>query len=129
MTRISRLPKIVRILGYVRRFVKNYRTHPRLDFQAAVQNVAYATTATGGVQTRDGIKRRLGLGTEESDDAGESYVTKTCVGTGVAFGTENNLKNSRENNIDTRFGNDTNVRLQTVSYRAGIGRLSTWREK
>ena len=129
LTRISRLPKIVRILGYVRRFVKNCRTHPRLDFQAAIQNVAYATTATGGIQTRDGIKRRLGLGTDESDNAGESYGTKTGVGTGVGFGTENKLKNSRENNIDTRFGNGTNVRLQTVSYRVGIGRLGTWRDK
>ena len=91
--------------------------------------MAYATTATGGTQIRDGIKRRLGLGTEESDDAGESYVTKTGVGTGVGFGTENNLKNSRENSFDTRFGNGTNLRLQTVSYRDGIGRLGTWREK
>ena len=129
LTRFSRLLKIVRILGYVKRFVKNCRTHPRLDFQAAVQNVAYATTATGGIQTRAGIKRRLGLGAEESDDDGESYGTKTGVGTGVGFGTENNLKNSRENNTDTRFGNGTNLRLQTVSYRDGIRRLGTWREK
>ena len=69
------------------------------------------------------------MGTEESHDAGESFGTKTGVGKGVGFGTENNLKNSRENNIDTRFVNGTNVRLQTVSYRDGIGRLGTWREK
>ena len=46
LTTFSRLPKIVRILGYVMRFVTNCRTHPRLDLQAAVQNVAYGTTAT-----------------------------------------------------------------------------------
>ena len=54
LTRFSRLSKTVRILGYIKRFVKNCRTHPRLDFQAAVQNVAYATTATGGIITQDG---------------------------------------------------------------------------
>ena len=94
LTGFSRLSKSVTILGYVMRFVKNCRTHPKLDFQAAVQNVAYATTATGGIHIRDGFCRRFGLGTEESDDARERYDPKTGVGTGVGFGTENNRKNS-----------------------------------
>ena len=92
LTRFSGLSKIVRILGYVKRISKNCRTHPRLNFQAVVQNVAYATTATGGIRTQFGIERRLRLGKEESDDAEDSYGTKIGVGTGVGFGTENNGK-------------------------------------
>ena len=60
--------------------MKNSRPHPRLDFQAAVQNVAYATTAEGGLNTQDGIGTRSGSRTEESDYARESYGTKTGVG-------------------------------------------------
>ena len=95
-----------------------------MDFEAAVQNVAYATTATGGnncINNRKGIGTRLGLRTEESDEKG--------VGAGVSFGTENNRKNSMKNDIDARLGNGTNVTLQTDSFRDGIGRLGIWREK
>ena len=65
----------------------------------------------------------VALRREKSDDAREGYGTKTGVGTRVGFGTENNRKNSMENDNDTRFGNGTNLRLQTVSYRDGIGSL------
>ena len=92
-TRFSRLSKIVRILNYIKRFVKNCRIHPRLDFQAAVQNVTYATTAEGYIFFRDGIGTRLGLRTEESDDSRKGYGTKTDFGTGRGFGTESNRKN------------------------------------
>ena len=44
LTRFSGLSKIVWILGYVKRFVKNYRGHNIV--QKAVQNVAHAPTAT-----------------------------------------------------------------------------------
>ena len=119
LTRFSRLSKIVRILGYVKRFVKKCRIHPRLDFQAAAQNVAYATTATGGIQTRYGIERRLGLGTEESDDAGKVMVQKQLLVQVYVLVLRIIRKTT---SFDTRFGIGTNVRLQTVSYRDGNGR-------
>ena len=37
-------------LRYIKRIVKNCRMHHRLDFQAAVQNVAYKASAKGGVK-------------------------------------------------------------------------------
>ena len=81
------------IICFIKRFVKNYRIHPRMIFQAAIENVPYATFATGGIITRNDIGTKLGLRTEWSDDAREGYGTKTGVGTGVGFGIESNRKN------------------------------------
>ena len=94
LTRFSRLSKDVRTLGYIKRFVKNCRTHPRLDVQAAVPNVADATTATGDIDTRESIGPRLVLRTEESDDAREGYASKSAVAKGGSVGTESKRKYS-----------------------------------
>ena len=69
----------------------------------------------------------LGLRAEKSDDSREGYGTKTGVGTGGGFDTEITEK-LKGNDIDTRFGNGTNLRLQTVCHRECIGRLGM-REK
>ena len=68
--------------------------------------------------------------TEESDNVRKGYDTKTGVGTRVSFGIENIRLNSKENGIGNRRGDGTEVILQPVSNRDGIGtKLSMRRQK
>ena len=122
--------KIVRIVEYIKRFVKTCRTQSTFDDQVAVQNIAYATTVIGGFSTRDGIGTRSGLLTEEINDTREGYDIESGVGTRLGFDIENVQVKSKQNGFYTRLGNGKDVRLQAVSNRDDIEtRLGMWKEK